>query len=121
MIQPRSLDMTLGNLTRLEGWPSRQSGRCLTIPDTRFQAENDPFFTSEYDANRVMKRFWKCGQSWMCTSSFQPKCTFLKFSTKPQPKRPPRADSFTVHTASEVYDFVKQLRQKYRARRALLF
>jgi hypothetical protein len=27
-------------------------------------------------------------------------------------KTPPRADSFTVHTASEVYDFVKQLRQK---------
>jgi hypothetical protein len=27
-------------------------------------------------------------------------------------KTPPRADSFTVYTTSEVFDFVKQIRQK---------
>ena len=116
MIQPRSLDMTLGEFDEdSRAWAIQgRSGRCLTIPDTRLPGRRTiRFFTSEYDANRVMEAVLEVRPELDVHKLVPTEVYVLEILRKASAeKTPPRADSFTVHTASEVYDFVKQLRQK---------
>ena len=116
MIQPRSLDMTLGEFDEdSRTWAIQgRSGRCLTIPDSRFPGRRTiRFFASEYDANRVLEAVLEVRPELDVHKLVPTQVYVLEVLRKAAAeKTPPRADSFTVYTTSEVYEFVKQIRQK---------
>lgn len=116
MIQPRSLDMTLGEFDDdSRAWAIQgRSGRCLTIPDTRFPGRRTiRLFTSEYDASRVMEAVLEVRPE-LDVHKLAPVAVYVLevLRKAAAEKTPPRADSFTIHTTSEVFEFVKQIRQK---------
>jgi 2-methylcitrate dehydratase PrpD len=121
MIQPRSLDATLGEYSEeFRAWAIQgRSGRYLTVPDVRFPGRRTiRFFTSEYDARRVLD----------AVLEVRPELDVHKLETvevrlldalrrSAAQKTPPRAESFTVHSPGEVYEFVKQIKQRVAAGR----
>jgi hypothetical protein len=121
MIQPRSLDLTLGEYDEdSRAWAIQaRSGRYLTVPDVRFPGRRTVrFFTSEYDASRVLEAVLEIRPELDVHKLVPVQVRLLEaLSRVAAEKTPPRADSFTVHSTSEVYDFVKQLRQKAAAPR----
>jgi hypothetical protein len=108
--------MTLGEFDEdSRAWAIQgRSGRCLTIPDLRFPGRRTiRFFTSEYDANRVMEAVLEVRPELDVHKLIPVQVHLLEILRRAAAeKTPPRADSFTIHSTSEVYDFVKQIRQK---------
>jgi hypothetical protein len=116
MIQPRRIDPTIRDYPEeftvwaLEG----RSGRYLAIRDRRFPGRIPiRFFTSDYDASRVLEAILEVrpelADHGLITIQVRLIDALRKIAAD---KTPPRPDSYVVHTPSEVFDFISQLRQK---------
>ena len=121
MIQPRSLDVTLGEFDEdSRAWAIQgRSGRYLTVPDLRFPGRRTiRFFTTQYDAARVMDAVLEVRPELDVHKLVPVEVRLLEaLRHAVTEKTPPRAESFTIHTPSEVYDFVKQIKQRVTADR----
>jgi len=116
MIQPRSLDVTVGEIDEgYRAWAIRgKSGRCLTIPDTRFPGRRTiRFFTSEYDVPRVLKAVLDVRPELEDHKLEVVEVNVLEVLRKAAAEKAfMRADSYTIFTSTEVFDFVQQIKQK---------
>jgi len=116
MIQPRSLDVTVGEID--EGyiaWAIQGvSGRYLTIPDVRFPGRRTiRFFTSSYDAPRVLKAVLEVRPELKDHQLEVVEVNVREVLREAAADRTPmRAESFTVFTSAEVFDFVQQIKQR---------
>ena len=121
MIQPRSLDMTLGEFDEdSRAWAIQgRSGRFLTVPDVRFPGRRTiRFFTTEYDAARVMDAVLEVRPELDVHKLIPIQVHILEALRRARAeKTPPRPDSFTIHTPGEVYDFIRQIKQRITANR----
>lgn len=116
MIQPRSLDVAVGEI--VEGsmaWAIQgMSGRCLTIPDVRFPGRRTiRFFASSYDAPRVLKAVLEVRPELEVHKLKVVEVNVLEVLRRASTESAAtRAESFTIFTSAEVFDFVQQIRQK---------
>jgi hypothetical protein len=113
--------MTLGEYDEdSRAWAIQgRSGRYLTVPDLRFPGRRTiRFFTTEYDAARVLDAVLEVRPELDVHKLVPVQVNLLEVLRRAAAeKTPPRADSFTVHTPGEVYDFIRQIRQKVTAER----
>jgi hypothetical protein len=120
MIQPRAIDPSVRDYPEefttwaIEG----RSGRYLAIPDRRFPGRRPVrFFTSEYDASRVLGAILEARPELedhgLETVHIRLIDALRRIAAD---KNVPRPDSYVVHTASEVYEIISQLKQKVSSR-----
>lgn len=116
MIQPQSLDVLLGEYSEHHRvWAIlARSGRYLVVPDLRFPGRRPVrFFTSEYDAVRVMETVLELKPYLDVQKLEVVEVLLLEALRKTKAEKTlPRADSFVVNSPDEVYTIISQLRQK---------
>jgi hypothetical protein len=116
MIKPQSLNVLLGEYS--EGhqvWAiEARSGRYLSIPDPRFPGKLPiRFFTTEYDAMRVMETLLEVKPSLEAQRFEVVEVHLLHAVRKAKAEKTfPIADSFVINTHAEVYPIIDQLKQK---------
>lgn len=122
MIQPQSLDVLLGEYSELHRvWAIQAwSGKFLAIPDQRFPGRRPVrFFTSEYDAKRVMETMLEVKPALFKHRFEVVEVLLLEALRKIKAdKTPPTADSFVLNAHDEVYSVITQLRHKPTARQS---
>jgi hypothetical protein len=120
MNQPQSLNILLGEYT--EGYRvwsiQARSGKLLAIREPRFPGRLPiRFFTSEYDASRVMDTVLEIKPA-LEAQRFEVTEVHLLHAVRKakEDKTFPIADSFMINTHDEVYAIITQLKQKQAAK-----
>jgi hypothetical protein len=120
MVKPQSLNILLGEYSEAyQVWAIQaRSGRYFSIPDPRFPGRLPiRFFTSEYDATRVMETVLEVKPA-LEARRFEVVEVHLLHAVRQAKvdKTFPIADSFFINTHDEVYPLISQIKQKSAAK-----
>jgi hypothetical protein len=116
MIQPMSIDVILREFSEeYRAWViEAESGKCLAIPDRRFPGRKPIlFFKTEYDASRLLGAVLKARPMFESQRLVAVEVRLLETLRRvASDKNRGQTDSFVIHSANEVSDFISQLKPK---------
>jgi hypothetical protein len=116
MIQPMSLDVILKEFSeeyRVSAIQA-QNGKYLAVPDQRFPGRKPLlFFKTEYDASRLLQAVLKARPRLETQNLAVVEVRLLETLRRvAADKNRGQTDSFVIHSANEVSDFISQIKQK---------
>jgi hypothetical protein len=116
MIQPMSLDLIVKEFSEeYRVWTVQaESGKYLAIPDHRFPGRKPLlFFKTEYDALRLLDALLKARPALESQRLVAVEVRLLETIRRvAADKNRGQTDSFVIHSATEVSDFISQLKPK---------